>query len=153
MFAPTRNEVRDFLFESWRKYRATEPLTALEAMAAEVIGAHPEYHALLADRAQFIERHRDRDYPPEFGETNPFLHLSMHLSIREQISIDQPRGVAAAHATLTHAKGNAWDAEHEMMDCLGDMLWQAQRERTAPNPAIYLGCLEKKCTSPRHKSP
>ncbi len=144
MFNPSRDEVRDFLFESWRKYRVAEPLTAMEGMAVEVIASHPEYHDMLADRERYLENFRDRDYPPEFGETNPFLHLSMHIAIREQISIDQPAGVRTHHSNLTTRHGNVLDAEHEMMDCLGEMIWQAQRNRTAPDPAIYLNCLKRK---------
>jgi hypothetical protein len=86
MFNPSREQVRDFFFESWRKHRESMPLTPLEAMAVDVIGIHPEYHRLLEKRDEYV----DRDYLPEHGETNPFLHLSMHLSIREQVSIDQP---------------------------------------------------------------
>lgn len=140
MFNPTREQVRDFFFESWRKQREALPLTPLEAMAVDVIGMHPEYHALLEKRDQYV----DRDYLPEHGETNPFLHLSMHLSIREQISIDQPRGVAAHHRRLSESLGSVMDAEHAMMDCLGEMIWQAQRQGTAPDPQLYLSCLARK---------
>lgn len=142
MFNPSREEVRDFLFESWRKFSAQEPLIGLEAEASAVIAAHPEYHAMLSDRAQFLDRYRDRDYPPEFGETNPFLHLSMHLSIREQVSIDQPRGVKAAHAALSKALGDTLLAEHEMMECLAEMIWQSQRHRQPPDAATYVRALE-----------
>ncbi len=142
MFNPSRNEVRDFLFESWRKYRAQAPLSGLETEAAAVIAAHPEYHAMLADRAGFLERFRDRDYPPEFGETNPFLHLSMHLSIREQVSIDQPAGVRAAHVALARALGDVLEAEHEMMECLAEMIWQSQRHQTPPDADTYVRALQ-----------
>ena len=144
MFNPTRDQARDFLFEAWRKFRAHELLSAMEAMAVEVISHHPEYHAMLDDRDRYLATWRDRDYPPEFGETNPFLHLNMHLSIREQISIDQPAGVKSAHAALSNKLGSALTAEHEMMDCLGEMIWHAQRHRTPPDAQIYLGCLGKK---------
>ena len=140
MFNPTRDQARDFLFDSWRKYRHGQPLTALESVAAELIAAHPEYHAVLDNR----DKHVDRDYRPEAGDTNPFLHLSMHLSIREQVSIDQPQGVRAAHTRLTEKLGNPLEAEHIMMDCLAEMIWHAQRHRLSPDPALYLGCLAKK---------
>ncbi|MBL8520231.1 MAG: DUF1841 family protein [Betaproteobacteria bacterium] len=153
MFNPSREEVRDFLFEAWRKFRTQEPLAGLEAAAAAVIAAHPEYHAMLADRAEFLERHRDRDYPPEFGETNPFLHLSMHLSIREQVAIDQPPGVRGAHAGLTHALGDPLSAEHEMMDGLAEMLWHAQRHGTAPDAQRYLEVLARKLAALGGKPP
>ena len=130
MFNPSRDQTRDFLFEAWRKYGANEPLTALESMAVEVIALHPEYHALLNDRDKYLQTYRDRDYPPEFGETNPFLHLGMHIAIREQISIEK--------------LGSVLDAEHEMMDCLAEMIWQSQRNRSAPDAEIYLACLMRK---------
>ncbi len=144
MFQPTREQARDFWFDAWRKYRAQEPLSALEAMAVEIVGQHPEYQDMLASREAYLERHRDRDYPPEFGETNPFLHMGMHLSIREQVSIDQPPGVREAHQKLSLKMQSALEAEHEMMDCLGEMIWQAQRNRSAPDPAVYFACLARK---------
>lgn len=118
----------------------------MESMAVEVIALHPEYHAMLNDRDHYLESFRDRDYPPEFGETNPFLHLGMHIAIREQISIDQPAGVRGHHQTLIGRQGSVHDAEHEMMDCLGEMIWQSQRNRSAPDAGIYLACLNRKCT-------
>lgn len=144
MFNPTRDQARDFLFDAWRKFRAQEQLTAMESMVVEVISLHPEYHAMLADRDRYLDQYRDREYPPEFGETNPFLHLNMHLSIREQVSIDQPAGVRRFHTALTNKLGSPLTAEHEMMDCLGEMIWHAQRHRTAPDAQIYLECLNKK---------
>ncbi len=140
MFNPSREEVRRFLMEAWRKRRESLPATPLETVAGDIIAAHPEYHALLgAD-----EKALAREWLPEDGETNPFLHLSMHLSIREQVSIDQPAGVAAHHARLSGTTGSALEAEHLMMDCLGEMIWQAQRHHTQPDPAIYLACLERR---------
>ena len=143
MFNPSRDQARDFFFDAWRKYRTgdpTNPLTALEAIAVELIAAHPEYHDVLENRDKYV----DRDYAPEAGATNPFLHLSMHLSIREQVSIDQPPGVRAQHLRLSEKLGTPLDAEHAMMDCLGEMIWHAQRHHTAPDPAIYFSCLDKK---------
>ena len=144
MFNPTRDQARDFLFEAWRKFSAQQLLSAMESMAVEVISLHPEYHAMLADRDHFLETYRDRDYPPEFGETNPFLHINMHLSIREQVSIDQPAGVKSFHTALSDILGSTLAAEHEMMDCLAEMIWHAQRHRTGPDAQIYLDCLIKK---------
>ena len=144
MFNPTRDQARDFLFEAWRKFRAASQLTAMESLAVEIISQHPEYHAMLNDRDRYLETWRDRDYPPEFGETNPFLHINMHLSIREQVSIDQPQGVKEFHSALSSKCGSTLLAEHEMMDCLAEMIWHAQRHRTAPDAQIYLGCLGKK---------
>lgn len=144
MFNPSREQARDFLFDAWRKFRAAEPLTGMESVAVEVISLHPEYHAMLEDRDRFLEKYRDRDYPPEFGETNPFLHLGMHIAIREQVSIDQPAGVRQHHAALGKKYGSTLNGEHEMMDCLGEMIWHAQRHKTAPDARIYLDCLARK---------
>ncbi len=147
MFNPSRDQARDFLFDAWRKFRADEPLSAMETIAVEVIALHPEYHAMLGDRDRYLENYRDRDYPPEFGETNPFLHLGMHIAIREQVSINQPAGVLGTFQALSTKMGSALDAEHEMMDCLGEMIWQAQRNRSAPDAGIYLSCLKRKLGS------
>lgn len=140
MFNPSRDQARDFLFEAWRKYNAQHPLTTLETIAVDIIAKHPEYHALFARRDQFV----DRDYAPEHGETNPFLHISMHIAIQEQIAIDQPQGIRDAHQKLTAKLGSAIDAEHEIMDCLAEMIWQAQQSKSAPSADIYLKCLEAK---------
>src|SRR6185436_8203057 len=140
MFEPTRDQARDFFFETWRKYRAGEPLAGLEAIVLDVILAHPEYHAALEDP----ERFRERNYSPELGEPNPFLHLSMHLAIEEQLSIDQPIGVASSFAALTAKRGDRHEAMHEAMECLGEMVWRAQRDRAPPDAAAYLECLKKR---------
>jgi hypothetical protein len=140
MFAPTRNEARQFLIEAWRKRREALPLTPLETIAADLVALHPEYHALLESGDKAL----DREWRPEQGETNPFLHLSMHLSIHEQVSIDQPRGVRDLHERLTRQLASRHDAEHEMMDCLSQMIWTAQRHGLPPDPKLYLDCLGRK---------
>jgi len=141
MFNPSRDQVRDFFFQAWGKYKAGRPLSDLETMAVEHISRHPEYHPVLDQP----ERHRDREWAPERGETNPFLHLSMHLSIAEQLSIDQPPGVKARYERLAARLGDAHAAQHAVMDCLGEMIWRAQRDRLPPDGAAYIDCLEKKC--------
>ena len=140
MFNPSRDQARDFFFETWRKYRAQEPLAALETIVLQVILAHPEYHPALDDP----ERFRDRDYSPESGEANPFLHMSMHLAIEEQLSIDQPPGIASAFAALTAKHGDRHDAMHDTMECLGEMVWRSQRDRAPPDASAYLECLRKR---------
>ena len=139
MFNPSRDEARMLLFETWRKRRAGELLTPLEDLLAQLIEKHPEYHGLLADQ----ERHQDKDYAPEQGVTNPFLHLMMHLTIEEQISIDQPHGIRAHFQRLAAQYQSEHDAQHRMMECLAEMIWQAQRYGTAPDASLYLTCLEK----------
>jgi hypothetical protein len=139
LFNPSRDEARNFLFESWRKRKAGELLSPLEDLAAQLIGKHPEYHAVFENP----ERHQHEDFPPENGATNPFLHLMMHLTIEEQISIDQPVGIRAHFMRLTQRLESEHDAQHRMMECIGEMIWQAQRNHTEPNAAIYFDCLER----------
>ena len=139
MFTPSRDEARRFLVDAWGKYRAGAPLTALEQMAAGIVALHPEYHAIVEDP----DRHLDRDFRPEGGDVNPFLHLSLHLAVAEQLGIDQPPGIRAHHERLTLARGDEHAALHALLDCLGEVLWHAQRHGTPPDAAIYLGCLER----------
>ena len=138
-FNPSRDEARNFLFESWRKRRAGELLTPLEDLAAQLIAKHPEFHGVLENQ----EAHSDRDYLPEHVATNPFLHLMMHLTIEEQISINQPAGIRAHFTRLARQLESEHETQHRMMECLGEMIWQAQRNRTQPDAAVYIACLEK----------
>lgn len=140
MFNPSRQDARGIFFETWRKYRAQEALAGIETLILEVALQHPEYHELLAQPDKYMER----DYPPELGETNPFLHMSMHLALTEQLSIDQPSGVSAAYDALLARIGDPHATQHEMLDCLGEMLWQAQRNQTPPDAGVYLACAKKK---------
>ena len=137
MFAPTREEARRFLVDAWRKYRASQPLSELEQKAVALIAMHPEYHALL----EAPERHLDRDYAPEQGEVNPFLHLSLHLAVAEQLAIDQPPGIAAQYERLRASRGDEHAALHAIVECLGEVIWQAQRTGSAPDAALYLDCV------------
>jgi hypothetical protein len=139
MFNPSRDDARHFLFESWRKRREGILQTPLEDLVSQLIEKHPEYHALL-DNPQL---HQSKDYSPESGEANPFLHLMMHLTIEEQISIGQPHGIREHFQRLTQHYQSEHDAQHKMMECLGEMIWQAQRNGTAPDAALYLACLDK----------
>ena len=140
MFNPTREQSREFLFDLWAKHLARTPLTPLETMALAIVLEHPEYHAVLGDR----ERYLDRDWRPEGGETNPFLHLAMHLAIEEQVSIDQPPGIRAAVEALTRRHGSPHAARHAVMECLAEVIWQAQRHGTGFDNAAYLDCLLRK---------
>ena len=140
MFAPSRDEARRFFFDTWWKFKSGESLSGLEATALAVIGLHPEYHRLLDQPERYLER----DYVPEAGETNPFLHLSLHLAIEEQLSIDQPRGIRAHYQALLGKLGSEHDAKHALLECLGETIWRAQRDSTAPDERIYLECLERK---------
>lgn len=139
MFNPTRDEARHFLFEAWRKHRHGELLTPLESMAVQAIENHPEFHGMMSDP----ENYQDRDYSPAHGEINPFLHLMMHLSIEEQLSIDQPHGVREEFTRLARKFQSGHDAQHAMMECMAEMIMQAQRGGTGPDAAVYLACLAK----------
>ncbi len=140
MFTPPRDLARTFLFELWEKHRPGAELTALESMALAVVLEHPEYHAILEDRSRYLER----DWKPEGGETNPFLHLQMHLAIEEQLSIDQPPGIRAAVEALARKRDSMHDARHDVMDCLAEAIWNAQRHGAPFDNASYLDCLERK---------
>jgi hypothetical protein len=139
MFNPSRDEARRFLIGAWKKRHDGQPLSALEEIAAGIIALHPEYHALL----ETPEANLDRDFIPESGTMNPFLHLSLHLAVAEQLAIDQPPGIRAQYERLRLAHGDDHPAQHAVLECLGEVLWNAQRHGTAPDAALYLACLER----------
>ena len=139
IFNPTREEVRRFFCDTWQKRSDTQVLTPMEIIAGDWMQEHPEYHDLLSDPEKSLEQ----DYTPERGETNPFLHLSMHLSITEQISIDQPPGIREIAEKLTKKLGSEHQAQHAIMECLGQMMWEAQREGGQIQPENYLEALKK----------
>ena len=139
MFNPSREQARRFFCESWRKHRERLVLEGAEATAADLIAEHPEYHALLEDPRAAVER----EFTPEGGQMNPFLHLSLHLAIAEQISIDQPPGIKAAYFALRRTL-EVHDAEHAIMECLGETLWRAQRNNAPMDGEAYLDCVRRK---------
>ncbi|MGH8683969.1 MAG: DUF1841 family protein [Nitrosospira sp.] len=140
MFNPSREQARQFFFDTWRKYRQREMLSGMEDMALEVILLHPEYHAMLDDP----ERYQDKDYLPEMGDTNPFLHMGMHIAIKEQLSIDQPAGIRQRFERLLKETGDEHAATHQVMECLAEMIWQAQRNRSALDATVYFECLDRR---------
>ena len=137
LFGQNRDEIRRAYCTAWDKHLQGLPLEALEQQLVAVIALHPEYHALLADHDAALAR----DFTPETGQTNPFLHMGMHLAIREQLATDRPPGIVAAFGTLMAHVQDAHAAEHHMMECLGEALWQAQRDNQPPDEARYLDCL------------
>lgn len=139
MFSPSRDQARQFLIAAWRKRCEKLPATPLETLAADIVALHPEYHALLQDEAAL-----QREWTPEDGATNPFLHLSLHLAIAEQLSIDQPPGIRAAFETLLSRSGDRHAALHDLLECLGETLWRAQRDRQPPDGAAYLDCIRRR---------
>jgi hypothetical protein len=142
MFAPSQHDVRRFFCEAWRKDRAGDALEPMQALAAQWIEQHPEYHAELAD----IDAALAASYRVEDGRTNPFLHLSMHLTISEQCSIDQPRGIRQAVELLAARRGSLHDAHHEVMECLGEMVWASQRSGLPPDGQAYLEAVRRRAT-------
>ena len=138
MFNPTQQEVRSFFIDAWA--RRDGVLTPLETLAVRWIEQHPEYHdELVAPDAL------QRDWSVEQGRSNPFLHLSMHLSISEQVSIDQPPGIRQA-CQLLAARSGEHEAQHAVMECLGEMLWQAQRSGLPPDGDAYVDCVRRRAT-------
>ena len=142
MFAPSQNDVRRFFCDALRKSREGGVMTPLETVAADWIAEHPEYHGDLSDMDAALAS----VYDVEAGRTNPFLHLSMHLSISEQISIDQPRGIKQAFELLAAKRGSAHEAHHEVMECLGQMMWESQRSGLPPDGEKYIDCVRRKAT-------
>jgi len=142
MFTPSQADVRRFFCSVYAKARAGQAMEAIELLASQWIDEHPEYHAELAD----VEATLSRNYEAEPDRSNPFLHLSMHLSISEQCSIDQPRGIRQAVELLAARRDSLHDAHHEAMECLGQMLWESQRSGRPPDGAAYIDCVQRRAT-------
>jgi len=142
MFNPSQADVRRFFCSVYAKAQAGQALEAIETIASLWLDEHPEYHAELADLdAALATMTRAQD-----GQSNAFLHLSMHLSISEQCSIDQPRGIRQAVELLTHRRDSLHDAHHKAMDCLGQMVWESQRAGRPPDGNAYIACVQRRAT-------
>lgn len=140
MFNPSRDQARLFFVEAWRKYRARELLSELENVAVDIVLQHTEYHALLADPDAV-----QREFSPDDGQINPFLHLSLHLAIEEQLRIDQPAGLRDAfEAAQDRHHGERHEALHDLLECLGETIWQAQRNGQPLDAARYVACVRKR---------
>lgn len=138
LFSHDRRALRELFVRAWQKQQAGEPLEGIEALIAGIVQRHPEYHRLLDD-----DEATARDWSPEQGESNPFLHLGMHIAIEEGLMLDEPRGIRAHYRTLLTRFSDEHELQHRMMDCLGEMLWQASRSGQAPDTRVYLECLER----------
>jgi len=153
VFNPSQEDVRRFFCDAWTKHRQGSVLTPLEAIAVDWIRQHPEYQDELADSDAAVAR----NYSIEDGRTNPFLHLSMHLAIAEQLSVDQPPGIRAAYRKLVERRGDEHAAAHAVMDCLGEIVWSAQKSGASMPPAEmsarYLDCLARKASADRAPEP
>lgn len=135
LFTQDRTELRRFYSETWKKARSGLELEPLEKQVADVIEEHPEYHALLSNL--------EKDFTPEDGQINPFLHMSMHLALREQVGTDRPSGIAMLTRSLLLKHQDGHVVEHLMLECLGEMLWSSQRNQSLPNEAAYMECLKR----------
>ena len=142
MFNPTQADVRRFLCAVHAKTAAQAPMEAIETLASLWIAEHPEYHADLQDADAAVARNYDET--PE--RSNPFLHLSMHLSVSEQCSIDQPRGIRQAVELLAARRGDLHAAHHEVMECLGQMLADAHASGRPPDGDGYIACVQRRAT-------
>jgi hypothetical protein len=138
MFGQDRTELRQMFFTAWSKHQNKQLMQPLEAVVARIIELHPEYHKLLENQDTL-----DKDYTPEMGQTNPFLHMAMHISIQEQLSTKRPTGIEQLYSSLLAKNKDPHETEHLMMECLGAMLWQAQAQNRAPDENDYLLCLKK----------
>jgi hypothetical protein len=139
-----RGQTRDIFFRAWRAHREGRPLEGVEKLIVQVVLRHPEYHPVLEQS----DAARERDFFPEAGETNPFLHLGMHIAIEEQLSIDQPPGIRGHYQKLLSRYPDEHAVQHHMMECLGEMLWQASRQKTAPQETVYFDCLRRLTSGP-----
>jgi uncharacterized protein DUF1841 len=139
MFVQDRNEARDFFFQVWSKHKNKLPMEPIEMIVSDVILEHPEYHHYLDDK----ENSSKNDFKPEQNQTNPFLHMGMHIALKEQVSSDRPVGITQVFKQLMSRSASVHDAEHKMMECLGQSLWEAQRNNTMPDENNYLECLRK----------
>ncbi len=142
MFQPSQHDVRRFFCEAHRKQRERLPLTQMEALATPWVDQHPEYRADLAD----VDVALTASYSVEDGRSNPFLHLSMHLSITEQCGIDQPSGIRQAVELLAARRNSLHQAHHEVMECLGEMIWTSQRSGLPPDGLAYLEAVRSRAT-------
>lgn len=138
IFGNNRNQMRQFFARSWQKRIEGASLEPLESLVADVMEQHPEYmNDVMADNAT------EKEFSGENGESNPFLHMGMHITLAEQLSTDRPGGIRKLHQKITELKGDAHQAEHQMMECLGLILWEAQSQNRMPDEQAYLDCLKR----------
>ena len=135
MFGTDRNQLRQMYRTAWEKYQQQQLLSPLEAQIADVIKEHPEYHNFITQL--------DKDFVPETGESNPFLHMGLHLGLREQIATNRPKGINRIYNQLLKIKGSSHDVEHSMIECLAEAMWSSQQNNHPPDEAAYLKCLKK----------
>lgn len=138
LFGQDRDQLRKLYFQAWESQRRGRPLDPLQRQIVTVIEKHPEYQPLLENPEQALAR----DYLPELGETNPFLHMGLHLAIQEQVDTNRPAGIRDLYNSLLVKTGNRHELEHKLMECLAEMIWQAQKHGNTPDEEQYLACVE-----------
>jgi len=138
LFGQDRDQLRGIYVQAWNFYRQRKPLEPLQTQIVAVIEQHPEYHKLLENADKAV----GRDYLPELGETNPFLHMGMHLAIQEQVSTDRPTGIRALYEQLLARADASHELQHKLMECLAEMIWQAQKDGELPDEERYIACIE-----------
>lgn len=141
LYGNDRGSMRQVFFTTWQKYKQSQPLQGIERLLIDTILLHPEYHTILNDP----DTHLDRDYPPEQGIENPFLHMSLHMTIEEQLSIDNPIGIRNHFNGLLQSL-DKHDALHVLLECLAEAVWKAQRHETADLEKEYLSCVMEQVT-------
>jgi hypothetical protein len=134
LYSQDRTKQRQFLAKSWQKFSNNEPLEPLESLLASIIQIHPEYHGLINNVGS--------DYFPEQGEVNPFLHINLHLALRDQVSINQPTGIKEAYDTLLEKLKDEHAVEHLMMDCIAEMIFSSQKNNTPLDHQAYFKCIQ-----------
>lgn len=139
MYSNDRNQLRQVYFDTWKKHKNKQPLEPIELQVLEVILAHPEYHHLLEN----IEHNLDKNYFVESGETNPFMHMGLHLGIKDQVATNRPKGITRLYKQLLIKYQDEQTVEHLMMDYLVEGIWQAQRDNTLPDENSYLKKLKR----------
>lgn len=139
MFVQDRDEARNYFFQVWDKHKNRLPLEPIELLISEVITEHPEYHHYLDEK----ESSANNDFRPEQNETNPFLHMGMHIALKEQVKSNRPAGINEVFNKIISRSVSIHDAEHKMMECLGQSLWEAQRNQSMPDESSYLECLKR----------
>jgi hypothetical protein len=130
----SREQLRRVYVDAWRKHREGLPIEPLEAQIADVIALHPEYHPIF----ERVGGALDQDYSPEGGQSNPFLHMGLHLAVRDQIATDRPAGIRNAYVAAVKRAGSEHEAEHQFIECLAETMWEAQRSGVPPDEAVYL---------------
>ncbi|NNC78494.1 MAG: DUF1841 family protein [Woeseiaceae bacterium] len=137
IFSQDRNQLRQMYADAWEKHLGGKPMTPLEMQIAETIALHPEYHEAIR------EADIDAEYSPDSGQANPFLHLGLHLGLREQLATNRPAGIAGIFRQLAEQTGDGHDAEHRMIECLAEALWESQRHNRPPDEERYLESLRR----------